>query len=152
MTESERDLLMPFLRKLRNTKTTPGDDAAINLIRSAVGRQPNAVYLLVQRALILETELASAQARIQQLEGKAPAEAVVREGADFLDSQTAGWGEEVDRNGRRSRDKKLYDMFKQLQPAEGTDLETRAVNFLTRNAGKVWAFIVVLGCAVVLLR
>jgi len=152
MTESERDRLMPFLRNLVQTKTSPGDDAAGNLIRSALGKQPNATYLLVQRALILENALAAAQARIDHLEGKPPAIPAVQPKVDFLDPQTTGWGEGVDRNGHRSRDKMLFDMFKQLQTSQGMDMESRAVHFLTKNAGKVWAFIFLLGCVVVALR
>jgi hypothetical protein len=152
MTESERDRLMPFLRNLVQTKTSPGDDAASNLIRAALGKQPNATYLLVQRALILENALAAAQARIDHLEGKPRAVAVVQPNVDFLDPQTTGWGEGVDRTGQRSRDKMLFDMFKQMQTSQGMDLESRAVHFLTKNAGKVWLFILALGCVVVALR
>jgi hypothetical protein len=152
MTESERDLLMPFLRKLVQTRTTPGDDAANTLIRSALERQPNASYLLVQRALTLECELAHAQSRISVLEGTAPAAAMTKPATDFLNLSTSGWGEMQNRNTSVTTSKKLYDFLKDAHSGKEMDLESRAISFLDRNSRKVWLFILVLSVAVVFLR
>ena len=152
MTESERDLLMPFLRQLVSTRTTPGDEAASNLIKAALLKQPNAGYLLVQRALSLERELAAAQSRILQLEGKAQPKEAGLLAADFLNSQTAGWGELVDRNPAVSTSKRLYDFFKQNQSPQPMDLESRAVSFISNHSGRIWLFILVLATVVVAVR
>jgi hypothetical protein len=152
MTESERDLLMPFLRQLVNTPTTPADDAASNLIRTALSKQPNASYLLVQRALTLECELSKAQHRIMQLEGTEVAQIKVLPAADFLNPATAGWGESVDRNIRVSSGKRLYDFFKQAQANQEMDLESRAITFIGNHSGRIWLFILALAAAVVMFK
>jgi hypothetical protein len=152
MTESERDLLMPFLRQLVNTRTTPDDDAANNLIKAALRKQPNAGYLLVQRALSLERELAEAQRRIMQLEGGAPKHDVNRPTTDFLNPQTAGWGEQVDRNHKVTTSKRLYDFFKQTQEPQSMDLESRAISFIEKHSGRIWLFILLLATVVVVVR
>jgi hypothetical protein len=152
MTESERDLLMPFLRQLVNTRTAPDDVAASNLIKVALRKQPNAGYLLVQRALTLDRELATAQNRILQLEGKASLNEAVLLTADFLNPQTAGWGEQVDRNSGLTTSKRLYDFFKQTQSPQKMDLESRAVSFIANNSSRIWLVILVLATVVVIVR
>ncbi len=152
MTESERDLLMPFLRKLAQTRTTPGDLAANTLIRSALERQPNANYLLVQRALALECELATAQRKISVLEGTASAEGTSLAASDFLNLSASGWGEVKNRNPPVSTSKRLYDFFKDANSDKKMDLESRAIYFLDRNSRKVWLLILVLTAIVVFLK
>jgi hypothetical protein len=152
MTESERDLLMPFLRKLVQTRTTPGDDAASTLILNALAKQPNASYLLVQRALALECELAAARRRINVLEGKAAVDEVGPHAADFLDLSTSGWGEKADRNVPDTTSKKLFDFFKNEHSNKDMDFESRAISFLDRNSGKVWLFILTLTVVVVFVK
>jgi hypothetical protein len=152
MTQSERDLLMPFLRKLVDTRTTPGDNAANTLICSALGRQPNASYLLVQRALALECELAAAQRRINVLEGRAAAADAAPLAIDFLNLAASGWGEKENRNAPATTSKKLYDFFKDAHSSKGMDLESRAISFLDRNSRKVWLFILALTVLVVFFR
>ncbi len=149
MTESERDLLMPFLRHLINTRTTPADAAARNLIHAAVKKQPNAHYLLVQRALALECELSGLKHRLLQWEGQAPALDPVPTAADFLNPQTAGWGELQDRNPGVTSSKRLYDFFKQAHSPQDMDLESRAVSFIGEHSGRIWLFILALAAAVV---
>lgn len=152
MTESERNLLMPFLRNLVQTRNTPGDEAANTLIGQALAKQPNACYLLVQRALTLECELDAANRRINVLEGKSPTDATAPPAADFLNLTTSGWGEKENRNAPVTTSKKLYDFFKEAQASREMDLESRAISFLSRNSGKVWLFIFCLSAAVVLVR
>ena len=152
MTESERDLLMPFLRQLINTRTTPGDAAARNLIHDALKKQPHANYLLVQRALALECELSQAKHRLLQWEGRAPMLEKDPPAADFLNPQTAGWGEGVDRNPAVTSSKRLYDFFKQANASQEMDLESRAVSFIGRHSGSIWLFILALTAAVVVFK
>lgn len=152
MTESERDLLMPFLRKLVQTRTTPSDEAANTLIRSALNRQPNANYLLVQRALALECELASAQRKINELEGRVPTAAASASTTDFLNLEKSGWGETENRNRSVTTSKKLYDFFKDSHSEQKMDLESRAISFLDRNSRAVWIFILVLTALVVFVK
>ena len=152
MTESERDLLMPFLRQLVNTRTTPADEAAQTLIRSAMRKQPNAPYLLVQRALSLESELAIAKRRILQLESSGPLQDTPAPAADFLNLKTAGWGETVDRNASVSTSKRLYDFFKQGHASGEMDLESRAVSYISDHSGRIWLFILVLAAIVVMFK
>lgn len=162
MTESERDLLMPFLRKLVQSRNTPGDEAANTLIHQALGRQPNATYLLVQRALTLEAELAAARRRVCELEGRPPeAGAAQVANPDFLNPVTAGWGqgggagqggEALARNGSATTSKKLYDFFKEVQANRADDLESRAIVFIGKHSGKIWLAILAIVAVVVAIR
>lgn len=161
MTESERDLLMPFLRKLVQSRNTPGDEAADTLIRQALGRQPNASYLLVQRALTLEAELASARRRICELEGRTPDEKSLSPAAkDFLNPESADWGhgaalqrgEAMPRNASVTTSKKLYDFFKEVQVKKANDLESRAIAYIGKNSGKIWLGILAIVALVVAVR
>ena len=152
MTESERDLLMPFLRKLVQTRGSPGDEAANTLIQAALGKQPNAIYLLVQRALTVESELAAAQRRICALEGKTAPEAMTSPAVDFLNPTTAGWGGAMEQKSTVSSSKKMYDFFKDAHSGEGMDLESRAVSFIGNHSGKIWLFILALAAVVVTFR
>ncbi|MCA3236939.1 MAG: DUF2076 family protein [Curvibacter sp.] len=97
MTQSEREMLMPFLLQLAQSRTVPGDLAAHNIIQDALRSQPNASYLLVQRALSLEHELAGARRRIMELEGKAVLPDAPLPAEDFLKPENAEWGLPTDR-------------------------------------------------------
>jgi hypothetical protein len=152
MNESERDLLTVFLRQLVHSRTTPGDVAANNLIQKAVRSQPNASYLLVQRALALEAELAVARQRILVLEGQAPAPVQAPPAIDFLDPQTAQWGTQLDSEAQPTPSKMLFDIFMQQRSPKGRDLESRVVNFVGRHAGRMWLVILAIAVLVVLFR
>ncbi len=68
MNPREQEILENLLNQLvqvRGIKKVPQADA---MIRRAVERQPDAVYLLVQKSLILEQALKQAKARIAELE------------------------------------------------------------------------------------
>lgn len=60
MTLEERDQLSRFLQMLSQAQAGVKDPEAEGLIRDAVGRQPDAAYLLVQRVLQLEHALRDA--------------------------------------------------------------------------------------------
>lgn len=67
MNRSERDELLRFLQPLMRTRATDKDFAAETLIVDACARQPDALYLLVQRAMALQSALGAAQARLAEL-------------------------------------------------------------------------------------
>jgi hypothetical protein len=155
MIESERDLLMPFLRKLQGSRKTPDDAAANTLIQRAVRTQPNASYLLVQRALALECQLATAQRRINELEGRQPEPARGLATCDFLNLQTAHWGEGAQRGERTASatsGKLFYDMVIKPWSVKFKDPESRIVFFIGNHTGQIWLGIFAIAAMVVLLK
>lgn len=95
MTPKERELLLGFLQQLEQTRPGAKDAEAENLIRDVAARQPDAAYLLVQRAMGLDLALQAAQGQIAKLQAdlnaaKAPAPA----STGFLDNPNA-WGRQA---------------------------------------------------------
>jgi uncharacterized protein len=90
MTPQENQMLQEFLTQLTQAKGIAKDNEADALIRAAMSQQPDAGYLLVQRALLQSQALINAQAQIAQLKSELQAG---RSGAGnaFLDSGSA-WG------------------------------------------------------------
>ncbi|WP_369977181.1 DUF2076 family protein [Xanthomonas bundabergensis] len=72
MTPQEQQLLEDFLARVRSAGGAAKDPQADALIRERLAGQPDAAYLLVQRALLLEHALESAKAQIAQLQQAAP--------------------------------------------------------------------------------
>lgn len=70
MNTKEREQLNRFLSQLVAAHAAPKDADAETLIRDAVARQPDAAYLLVQKAFLQEQALLTAQSRIEQLQGE----------------------------------------------------------------------------------
>lgn len=70
MNLQERDQLNQLLKQLGEVQLTAKDTEAETLIREAAAHQPDATYLLVQRALLLEQALNSAKARIEELQNQ----------------------------------------------------------------------------------
>jgi uncharacterized protein len=70
MTPQEKDLLTRFLQQLASAQAGQKDAEAETLIRETVGRQPDAAYLLVQRALQLEQLLQASQEQVKKLEAE----------------------------------------------------------------------------------
>ena len=89
MTPQERDLLTRFLEQLTTAKAEQKDTEAERLIRDAVARQPDAAYLLVQRALQLDQAFQAAQAQATQLQSEL--DRTRTSGASFLNDPNA-WG------------------------------------------------------------
>ena len=95
MNLKERELLQNFLQQLEQARAGTQDAEAEGMIREASGRQPDAAYLLVQRAMGLDLALQAAQAQIAKLQSeldaaRAPAPAAT----GFLDSPNA-WGRQA---------------------------------------------------------
>jgi len=70
MTLQEKELLTRFLQQLASAQAGQKDAEAEALIRETVARQPDAAYLLVQRALQLEQLLQASQEDVRKLEAE----------------------------------------------------------------------------------
>jgi len=68
MTPQDTQLLQDFLNQLARARVATKDREAQILIAGAFAQQPDAAYLVVQRALLLEQALKQAQAQIAQLQ------------------------------------------------------------------------------------
>ena len=79
MNQRERDDLLQFLQPLLRTRVTDKDFAAEILILEQCARQPDALYLLVQRAITLGSALEVAQARIAEQQGALAAHTVTQD-------------------------------------------------------------------------
>lgn len=75
MNPQEREQLTLFLKQLADARVGSKDDEAAKRISATVAQQPDAAYLLVQRALLLEQALNAAKTQIAELKnqvGNAP--------------------------------------------------------------------------------
>lgn len=86
MNPSDEKMLQDFLGQLVQARGVSKDPQAEALIARAVAQQPDAAYLLVQRALLVEQALGSAKNRIAELESRGGKET----GGGFLDANS--WG------------------------------------------------------------
>lgn len=68
MNPQERDQLNLFLKQLTEARISAKDAEAAQLIADSVAKQPDAAYLLVQRAMLLEQALNSAKSQIADLQ------------------------------------------------------------------------------------
>ncbi len=91
MNPQERDLLTSFLQQMRQAQGGQKDAEADALIAAACARQPDAAYLLVQRAMQLEYALQGAQSRAASLQTELEQLRPGTGGAGFLDNANA-WG------------------------------------------------------------
>ena len=92
MNPQETQVLESFLNQLVQARAGAKDPHAEALIAEALARQPDAAYLLVQRALLLDQALASAKAQIAQMQNQV--QAAQGSSGSFLDSANA-WGNSV---------------------------------------------------------
>jgi len=89
MSPQERALLQEFLTQLVEIRGVEKDREAEQLIQRAVAAQPDAAYLLTQRALLLQQALDSAKAEIARLQQTSAGNA-----GSFLAGGNA-WGHEA---------------------------------------------------------
>lgn len=90
MTPQEQEKLQQFLGQLSQAGGVQRDPEADALINAAVSRQPDAAYLLVQRTLLQDQALETAQARIAELERQAQAARPASSGSFLGGADT--WG------------------------------------------------------------
>src|SRR5689334_11825990 len=93
MTPAERQLVTELFDRLATLEDAPRDPDAERLIRDGLAQAPNAVYALVQTALVQDEALKNANTRIQQLEAERTAANTPQRQGGFLDSMRGGlWG------------------------------------------------------------
>jgi len=92
MNQQDSQMLHDFLGQLAQARGYQKDPEADALIQRAVAQQPDAAYLLVQRALLVEQALNNAKDRIASLESQLSQASGQRGGGDgrFLDANA--WG------------------------------------------------------------
>nr|WP_217344594.1 DUF2076 domain-containing protein [Noviherbaspirillum sp. L7-7A]MBV0878757.1 DUF2076 domain-containing protein [Noviherbaspirillum sp. L7-7A] len=90
MTPQEQEKLQQFLSQLKQAGGVQRDPDADAMINAAVSRQPDAAYLLVQRTLLQDQALETAQARIAELERQAQAARPASSGSFLGGADT--WG------------------------------------------------------------
>jgi hypothetical protein len=88
MSPEDAQLLQDFLQQLVQAKGVAKDPEAKAMISRAVAQQPDAAYLLVQRALLVQQALNNAKAEISALQSQL--RAAPQTAPDFLDPGT--WG------------------------------------------------------------
>lgn len=88
MHPQETQELDTFLDQLVQVRGITKDPEADNLISRAVAQQPDAAYLLVQRAMLVERALEAAKAQIASLQSQAPSGQA--QGQGFLNAEP--WG------------------------------------------------------------
>lgn len=93
MTPQESQSLREFLDQLTQVRGISKDPQAGSMIAAAVAQQPDAAYLLVQRALLQDQALNAARAQLAQLQSQLQAEREAARGGagGFLDPASA-WG------------------------------------------------------------
>ncbi len=79
MNRHERDELLQFLQPLLRARATDKDFAAETLILEQCARQPDALYLLVQRTMALEKALQAAQAQLAEERGPVDASVMAQD-------------------------------------------------------------------------
>ena len=90
MSPQEMQTLENFLNQLTQAQAGVKEPQADALIANAVAKQPDAAYLLVQRALLLEQALSAAKSQIATLQNQLQA-AQTAGSSSFLDPASA-WG------------------------------------------------------------
>jgi uncharacterized protein len=87
MTPEERELVADLFNRLAALERTPRDPDAERAIRDGLARAPNAVYALVQTALLQDEALKVADQRIAEMEeALAQAEPTERRSGSFLEN------------------------------------------------------------------
>lgn len=91
MSPQDSQMLNDFLNQLVQAHGIQKDPEADALIQRAVAQQPDAAYLLVQRALLLDQALKNAKQRIAGLESRLDQQhSGQQDGGEFLDANS--WG------------------------------------------------------------
>ena len=91
MTPHEKELLQKFLNELNNTSVHQKDSDAYTLITESAKKQPDALYLLVQRSMGLEMALQVAQKQMAELQSNSSA---AKPASSFLSDNNA-WGRQA---------------------------------------------------------
>jgi hypothetical protein len=90
MTPEERQLVDDLFDRLARLEANPRDPDAERAIAEGLRRAPNAVYALVQTALVQDEALKRADARIRELSGEGAEPQ--QQGGSFLDTMRSAFG------------------------------------------------------------
>jgi hypothetical protein len=136
MSPQDTQLLENFLNQLIQARGLPKDPEADAMIQKAVAYQPDAAYLLVQRALLQQQALDNAKAEIANLQRQL--QGGQQSGGRFLDPNA--WG-----NGAGQRQptqaydsqasQQTYPQQQYQQPYQQPSLSSRASNFFRGGMG-----------------
>ena len=110
MTPQETQALQDFLAQLTQVHGVAKEPQASALIGAAFAQQPDAGYLLVQRALLQDQALTAARGQIAQLQAQRQAEREGSRGGGFLDPGSA-WGNSASDGGRSATGGSLPQRF-----------------------------------------
>jgi hypothetical protein len=134
MTDNESRVLMGFLRQLIQTRVSFTDTLAQTKINEALSVQPNASYLLVQRAIFLENELEKTKNSLASLQGQSQLATSQSTEQVFLNVSMDSWGknQELRTSQEGTTKKKKY-----------LSLEDRGLIFIMKNINKLLALIIV---------
>jgi hypothetical protein len=135
MTDIESNLLMGFLRKLIQTRISYKDSLAQIKINEAFSVQPSASYLLVQRAIFLESELEKTQKTLFALQNQFKVAPIESSPLVFLNGSIENWGKNQENHlSQESAPKKKKYL----------SLEDRGLIFLMKNINKLFALVLIL--------
>jgi hypothetical protein len=140
MSPQDTQLLENFLNQLIQARGLPKDPEADAMIQKAVACQPDAAYLLVQRALLQQQALDNAKAEIANLQRQLQGgqQGAGSQGRSFLDPNA--WGNSA---GQRQQPQ-AYDtqsasqgtpQQQYQQPYQQPSLSSRASNFFRGGMG-----------------
>jgi hypothetical protein len=130
--------LQDFLNQLVQARDLPKDPEAEAMIQKAVAMQPDAAYLLVQRALLQQRALDNAKAEIAKLQGQLRGGA---QGGSFLDpnawGNSAGQRQDAQAYAGQAQQQAYPQQYPQpvQQPYQQPSLMNRASNFLRGGTG-----------------
>ena len=88
MNLQEREQLTTFMHQLAQVQAGAKDEEAQAMIASTFARQPDASYLVVQRALLLDAALQEAQTQIALLKAQLAQQRPAPASPSFLDATT----------------------------------------------------------------
>lgn len=138
MTHAEAQSLQDFLSQLVAVKGLVRDKQASSLIEQAVAQQPDAAYLLVQRAMLLQQAVDRANAQIRQLQQEL-AQAQSSGTRSFLDGANA-WGNSARTGDLRAVSNAVAPAAPAVMPTPAAPIAaTSGSNFFGGNAGSLFA-------------
>ena len=133
MSPQETQLLQIFLNQLTQARGVVKDPQADSLITTAAAQQPDATYLLVQRALLREQALNAAKAQIARLQNQIQLTPPVSH--SFLDSANT-WGNSANTVNRPVANETLTASAPN-QAQIVTSAPTATAGFLSSGVGNV---------------
>ncbi len=135
MTDNESNVLMGFLRQLIQTRISYKDSLAQAKINEAFSVQPNASYLLVQRAIFLEGELEKTQKSLADLQKQLQLTPMENSPPVFLNGAMDSWG--------KNQESRMIPEAT-IKKKKYLSLEDKGLIFLMKNTNKLFALVLIL--------